>query len=76
MSHPNRFRRLLLLPVVGLAALLGGCVVYPGEGGYGYRHGGYYQGPAVAFEGGPGGGGGGWGGGWGGGGGGHHHHGW
>jgi hypothetical protein len=60
MVRMPRLRFAALLPVLalGLATLLGGCVVYPASPGYGYQP--YYPGPVVGF--------GGWGGEH------HHHH--
>ncbi len=58
MARTTRFRRLLLLPALGVLTLLGGCVVYPDGGGYGYGRPYYGRGPAYAYDGG----------GW------HHHH--
>ena len=58
MLRASRLRAALLPALaLGLAAMLGGCVVYPA--GYGYRQPGYYSAPVVGY------------GGWGGGG--HHH---
>lgn len=39
-------RRLILLPILalGLATMLGGCVLYPGGYGYGHERGYYYGG--------------------------------
>jgi hypothetical protein len=56
MSSPIRFRVLLPLAALGLAALLGGCVAYPAYPAYSYD-GGYYgtpyaSGGVVAFGGG------------------------
>jgi hypothetical protein len=44
MFNRLRNRRLLALPALALAALLGGCVAYPAYPGYGYYGGGYYGG--------------------------------
>jgi hypothetical protein len=47
MIRSSRTRRLLPLLVIGLAAMLGGCVAYPAYPGYpayGYGYGGGYQG--------------------------------
>jgi len=38
-------RGLMLLATLALAALLGGCVVYPAYPAYGYYNGGYYGAP-------------------------------
>jgi hypothetical protein len=39
-----RFRKLLPIAALGLAALLGGCYAYPAYPGYGYYNNGYYGG--------------------------------
>jgi hypothetical protein len=55
MFGAPRKRALLALATLALAALLGGCVVYPGYPGYyggGYYGGPYYGGGVVAFGGG------------------------
>jgi hypothetical protein len=58
MANQLRPRALLLLAVIGLAAMLGGCVAYPAYPAYGYGYGGpyygggYYGGPYVAYGGG------------------------
>ena len=53
-----RFRRLLPIAAIGLAALLGGCVAYPAYPAYGYGYGYGYPAPYYggAYVG--------WGGGW------------
>ncbi len=54
MADLLRIRRTALLPVLalGLATLLGGCVVYPAGYGYGYQPAPYYAGPVVTYGGG------------------------
>jgi hypothetical protein len=72
MAYRFRPRSMLQLAVIGLAAMLGGCVAYPaypGYGaypayGYGYGYGAPYYGGAYVGVGGGGWHGGGWGGGW------------
>jgi hypothetical protein len=44
MFNVLRSRRLLPLAALTLAALLGGCIAYPANPGYGYQDGGYYGG--------------------------------
>ena len=63
MTRLLRFRLSACFPLLalGLVTLLGGCVVYPGDAGYGYRPVAYY--PPAVIEYGHGG--------WG-----HHRHGW
>ena len=47
MFSSPRYRRMLAIAAVGLAAALGGCVAYPGYYGNGY---GYGYAPAYAYN--------------------------
>ena len=50
MFRSSRQRRLLAFGMISPTALLGGCVAYPGYGGY-YGGGPYYGGGVVAYGG-------------------------